>query len=65
MHARWIAYIERFTFSLRHKLGQLNKVVDALSHQVLLLTVVQNEIIGFDYLKDLYANNEDFKEKWQ
>ena len=65
MHARWIAYIQKFTFSLRHKLGHLNKAVDALSRRDMLLTVVQSEIISFDYLKDLYADDQDFKEEWQ
>ena len=65
MHARWIVYIQRFTFSFRHKSSQLNKVADALRRRVLLLTTIQNEIIDFDYLKDLYTEDEDFKEKWQ
>lgn len=65
MHARWIAYIQKFTFSLKHKSGQLNKVVDALSRRVMLLTSAHNEIIGFDYLKILYADDEDFHEEWQ
>ena len=62
MHARWVAYIQRFTFSFKHKPEKLNRVADALSRRTGLLTVVRNEIIGFDYLKDLYANDEDFKE---
>ena len=64
MHARWIASIQKFTFSLKHKLGQLNKVADALSRRVMLLTSVRNEIIGFDHLKILYADDEDFHEEW-
>ncbi|XP_057479195.1 uncharacterized protein LOC130766548 [Actinidia eriantha] len=65
MHARWVAYIQRFTFSFKHKPGKLNKVADALSRRAGLLTVVCNEIIGFEYLKDLYADDEDFKEDWE
>ena len=31
MHARWVAYIQRFHFTLKHKSGLTNKVADALS----------------------------------
>lgn len=65
MHGHWIAYIQKFTFSLRHKSGQLNKVANALSRRVLLLTTIRSEIIGFDYLKDLYVDDEDFKDIWR
>lgn len=53
MHARWIAYIQKFTFSLKHKSGQLNKVADALSRRASLLIIAKNEISCFEYLKEL------------
>ena len=31
MHARWVAYIQCFNFTLKHKSGVTNKVVDVLS----------------------------------
>ena len=31
MHAQWVAYIQRFHFTLKHKSGATNKVADALS----------------------------------
>ncbi|KAL8103898.1 hypothetical protein AgCh_028192 [Apium graveolens] len=64
MHQRWIDYIERFTFTVKHKSGQQNKVADALSRRASLLISMKAEVIGFDYLKDLYAEDEDFGETW-
>lgn len=52
-----------FTFSFKHKSGQLNKVDDALSSWPVFLSSAKIEIIGFKYLKDLYTNDEDFKEE--
>jgi hypothetical protein len=64
MHARWVSFIQRFTFNLKHKLGQLNKVADALSQKVSLLITMRAEVIGFECLKDLYADDEDFRTIW-
>lgn len=50
MHVRWITYIQKFSFSLRHKTNHLNKVVNALSHQIILLTSIRSEIVDFDYI---------------
>jgi hypothetical protein len=61
MHARWVSFIQPFTFNLKHKSGQLNKVVDALSRKVSLLITMRAEVIGFECLKDLYADDEDFR----
>ncbi|XP_022868758.1 uncharacterized protein K02A2.6-like [Olea europaea var. sylvestris] len=37
-HASWIAYLQQFTFVIKHKAGALNKIADALSRCQTLLT---------------------------
>ena len=60
MHAQWVAYIQRFHFTLKHKYGVTNKVADVLNEQVSLLTTLRIEVVGFDCLKEMYKNDEDF-----
>ncbi|KAF5445394.1 hypothetical protein F2P56_034445 [Juglans regia] len=50
---------------LKHKSGQQNKVADAFSRRASMLVTMKAEIIGFEQLKDLYANYEDFAEVWK
>jgi len=62
MMARWITFLQKFSFSLKHKIRVQNKVVDVLSKQVVLLITVHNDILGFKYLKELYAEDVNFQE---
>ena len=61
-HAKWVEFLQNFTFVLKHISGKENKVVDALSRRCLIMQESQMQILGFDYLKDLYGIETDFKE---
>ena len=59
-HARWMEYIETFSYVIRYKQGKENVVVDALSRRYVLLTSLGAKMLGFEYVKDMYANDVDF-----
>ena len=64
-HAKWVEYIQAYTFVLKHKAGKENRVADALSRRSMLLTSVSTEVIGFERLKEEYEHCPDFKKTYQ
>ncbi|KAE8672853.1 putative CCCH-type zinc finger family protein [Hibiscus syriacus] len=52
-HAKWVAYLQEFTFTLRHQAGSLNCVADALSRRTLLLTTMSTKVAGFETFTDM------------
>ncbi|XP_026434908.1 uncharacterized protein LOC113332594, partial [Papaver somniferum] len=65
MHDRWLSTINKYTFSVKHKRGKLNQVADALSRRRHLLATIRNESFAFDYIKEIYAEDGDFKSLWE
>ena len=59
-HARWVEYLQDYTFVIRHKKGKDNVVADALSHRAHILTLVRVQVTGFESLKDSYSTCPDF-----
>ena len=47
---------------IKYKIGKPNVVADALSRRYTLLTTLDAKLLGFEYLKDLYATDPDFGE---
>jgi len=45
-----------------HKSGKLNKGADALSRIYFLLLVLESKVLGFEIVKGMYTNDEDFRE---
>jgi len=41
MHARWLSYLQRFDFSMKHRSGKSNKVADVLSRRRSVPTLVR------------------------
>jgi hypothetical protein len=59
-HARWLEYIETFPYVIHYKQGKENIVADALSRRYVLLTSMSAKLLGFEYVKDMYADDADF-----
>jgi hypothetical protein len=64
-HAKWVEYMQNFTFVIKHISGTANKVVDALSRKCLILQEFRVKTLGFDSLKDMYRDDPDFKDAYE
>ena len=65
MHVKWMEYLQLYTFTIKHKKGEANKVVDALSRRNLTIQEMRLENLGFHSIKDMYEGDADFKEAYQ
>jgi hypothetical protein len=59
-HAKWAAFVQQFSFTIKHKSGALNKVADVLSQKTSLLTTMKFEVIGFELLKHSLSTDPFF-----
>lgn len=50
------------SYVIRCKRGNKNIVVDALSKRYTLISTLQAQLLGFEILKELYANDLDFED---
>ncbi|GJU24235.1 RNA-directed DNA polymerase [Tanacetum coccineum] len=61
-HAKWVEYLQAFTFTIKHKSGKLNKGADALSRKYALINSLQAKVMGLELLKHDYSSDLDFEE---
>jgi hypothetical protein len=64
-HAKWVEYMQNFTFVTKHISGTANKVADALSRKCLLMQEFRVKTLGFDNLKEMYRDDPNFKEAYE
>ncbi|KAA3479759.1 reverse transcriptase [Gossypium australe] len=64
-HAKWVEFLEPFPYVIKYKKGKENNVADALSMRYTLLTHLDSKLLGFVFLKDLYANDANFGELYK
>ncbi|RVW80731.1 Transposon Ty3-I Gag-Pol polyprotein [Vitis vinifera] len=59
-HAKWVEFIETFPNVIKYKQGKENIVADALSRRYALVSTLNAKLLGFEYVKESYANDNDF-----
>jgi hypothetical protein len=59
-HARWVDFMQQFSFVLKHKARTKNKVADALSRKHQLLATLTVGVTAFTEIKQQYRNDPDF-----
>ncbi|XP_078433688.1 uncharacterized protein LOC144704982 [Wolffia australiana] len=59
-HARWIEYLQDYTFVIRPKKGKENAVTDVLSRRPHVLNVAKVQLLGFEQVKEHYDDSPDF-----
>jgi hypothetical protein len=64
-HAKWVEFMQNFTFVLKHISRTTNKLVDALSRKCLLMQEFRVKTLGFDNLKEMYRDDPDFREAYE
>ncbi|GJY79709.1 putative nucleotidyltransferase, ribonuclease H [Tanacetum coccineum] len=52
-HGRWLAFLEKFTFMVKHKTGVSNRAAGALSRRSGLLVKMQVDVPGLDVIRDM------------
>ena len=60
-HAKWVEFLQSFSFVAKHKKGSTNVVADALSRRHSLLAVMEARVMGFKFVQELYHDDKDFK----
>jgi hypothetical protein len=64
-HAKWVEYMNNFTFVIKNIYGTVNKVVDALRRKCLILQEFRVKTLGFYNLKEMYRDDAYFKEAYE
>jgi hypothetical protein len=64
-HAKWVEFMQNFTFVIKHIARNDNKVADALSRRSLIVQEFQVKTLGFEHLKEMYKEDVDFKEAYE
>jgi len=60
-----VEFLQSFHFTIKHKSGKLNQGANALSRRHLPLFQLNACILGFEHLKSLYEDDEDFGELYK
>nr|GEV83728.1 hypothetical protein [Tanacetum cinerariifolium] len=57
-HARWVEFLQAYTFHIKHKSGVTNKVANSLSRRSSFLSTMKVNVHGFEIIKELYKEDK-------
>ncbi|XP_074298965.1 uncharacterized protein LOC141629956 [Silene latifolia] len=63
-HAKWVEFLQSFNFASKYIEGKDNVVADALSRRFIMLSYMEQRVLGFEHMKEFYKEDPDFKEEW-
>jgi hypothetical protein len=63
--AKWVEFIETFSYIIKHKKGKENVTVNALSRRYTMLSQLDHKFFGLESIKELYAMDVDFKDAYE
>jgi len=61
-HAKWVEFIETFSYVIKYKQDKENIVADTISCWYVILSTMNTRLLGFEYVKELYVNDSAFAE---
>ena len=64
-HALWVEFIGIFPYVIRYKQGKENIVAEALSRMYILVSTLDEKLLGFEHIKELYPLDHDFCEEFR
>jgi hypothetical protein len=64
-HAKWVEFIETFSYIIKHKKEKENVIADAVSRRYTMLSQIDHKFFGLESIKELYATNVDFKDAYE
>jgi hypothetical protein len=64
-HAKWVEFIETFSYIIKHKKGNENVIADALSRRYTILSQLDHKFFILESIKELYATDVDFKDAYE
>ena len=63
-HARWMEFVETFSYVIHYKQGKKNIVANAHSQRYVLISVLYANLLSFQHIKKLYHLDQDFSEEY-
>ncbi|RDX98883.1 hypothetical protein CR513_18143, partial [Mucuna pruriens] len=51
-HAKWVEFMEKFSYVIKHKQGKMNVMVNALSRRYALIAMLETKMLGLDCIKE-------------